>query len=166
MLYGTSAEQNINVRVGLPLGPLDGGSGGVHRRLERPHAGHRRRRLLGQPQRDAPVNAGYVGSGNDTGHTGGNCEPGVNPDGTYNLQFINDFIRNGMKAQVLLSKRIAAKYYAQAARPTTTGTAAPPAGARATCWRRSSAASSTASWPTHRRSTGRASRRRRCGARS
>ena len=26
VLYGTSPEQNINVRVGLPLGPLDGGS--------------------------------------------------------------------------------------------------------------------------------------------
>ncbi|HTP72493.1 MAG TPA: tannase/feruloyl esterase family alpha/beta hydrolase, partial [Burkholderiaceae bacterium] len=34
-------------------------------------------------------------------------------DGTYNLQFINDFIRNGMKAQILLSKRVAAKYYAK-----------------------------------------------------
>jgi hypothetical protein len=29
VLYGTSPEQNINVRVGLPLGPLDGGVGGV-----------------------------------------------------------------------------------------------------------------------------------------
>jgi hypothetical protein len=59
-----------------------------------------------------PVNAGYVGSGNDTGHAGGNCEPGVNSDGSYNLQFINDFIRNGIKQQVLLSKALAAKYYA------------------------------------------------------
>ena len=57
------------------------------------------------------MNAGYVGSGNDTGHVGGNCEPGVNTDGTYNLQFINDFIRNGMKQQILLSKRVAATYY-------------------------------------------------------
>ena len=55
----------------------------------------------------APVNAGYVGSGTDTGHTGGDCEPGVNPDGTYNLQFIQDFIRNAIKQQVLLSKVIA-----------------------------------------------------------
>ena len=30
------------------------------------------------------------------------------------MQFINDFIRNGMKAQTLLSKRIAATYYAAA----------------------------------------------------
>ena len=103
------------MRVGLPLGPLDGGTGGVAGRLERPHAGHRRRRMLGKPRTvTAPVNAGYVGSGNDTGHAGGNCEPGVNTDGTYNLQFINDFIRNGIKQQVLLSKRIAAAYYAEA----------------------------------------------------
>jgi hypothetical protein len=63
----------------------------------------------------APVNAGYVGSGNDTGHTGGDCEPGVNADGTYNFQFINDFIRNGIKQQVLLSKHLAARYYAKPA---------------------------------------------------
>jgi len=60
---------------------------------------------------NAPVNAGYVGSGNDTGHSGGDCEPGVNLDGTYNLQFINDFIRNGMKQQILFSKAIAKTYY-------------------------------------------------------
>ena len=47
---------------------------------------------------NAPVNAGYVGSGTDTGHTGGNCEPGVNADGTYNFQFIQDFIRNAYQA--------------------------------------------------------------------
>ena len=59
----------------------------------------------------AQVNAGYVGSGTDAGHTGGNCEPGVNADGTYNLQFINDFIRNGIKEQILFSKSVAARYY-------------------------------------------------------
>jgi hypothetical protein len=36
----------------------------------------------------------------------------VNEDGTYNLQFINDFIRNGMKQQVLFSKAVAKTYYA------------------------------------------------------
>ena len=59
---------------------------------------------------NGPVNTGYVGSGNDTGHAGGNCEPGVNADGTYNLQFINDFIRNGMKQQILFSKAVAKTY--------------------------------------------------------
>lgn len=113
VLYGTSPEQNINVRVGLPLGPLDSGAGGVIGAWNGRTQGIGGGGCSGSLNVIGPVNAGYVGSGNDTGHTGGNCEPGVNPDGTYNLQFINDFIRNGMKAQVLLSKRIAAKYYAK-----------------------------------------------------
>ena len=114
VLYGTSPEQNINVRVGLPLGPLDGGTGGAIGAWNGRTQGIGGGGCSGSLNVSAPVNAGYVGSGNDTGHSGGNCEPGVNADGTYNLQFINDFIRNGMKAQVLLSKRIAATYYAKA----------------------------------------------------
>jgi hypothetical protein len=113
VLYGTSPQQNINVRVGLPLGPLDGGAGGVIGAWNGRTQGIGGGGCSGSLNVNAPVNAGYVGSGNDTGHSGGNCEPGVNADGSYNLQFINDFIRNGMKAQVLLSKRIAAKYYAK-----------------------------------------------------
>ncbi len=113
VLYGTSEQQNINVRVGLPLGLLDGGSGGVSGAWNGRTQGIGGGGCSGSLNVTAPVNAGYVGSGNDTGHSGGNCEPGVNADGSYNLQFINDFIRNGMKAQVLLSKRIAAKYYAK-----------------------------------------------------
>jgi hypothetical protein len=113
VLYGTSAQQNINVRVGLPLGPLDGGSGGVVGAWNGRTQGIGGGGCSGSLAVNAPVNAGYVGSGNDTGHSGGNCEPGVNADGSYNLQFINDFIRNGMKQQVLLSKRIAATYYGQ-----------------------------------------------------
>jgi hypothetical protein len=35
----------------------------------------------------------------------------VNPDGTYNLQFIQDFIRNAIKQQVILSKLVARTYY-------------------------------------------------------
>jgi hypothetical protein len=57
------------------------------------------------------MNAGYVGSGTDLGHSGGNCDPGVNADGTYNLQFINDFIRNAIKEQILYSKSVAKTYY-------------------------------------------------------
>jgi hypothetical protein len=112
VLVGTSPEQNINVRVGLPLGPLDGGTGGVVGAWNGRTQGIGGGGCAGSLAINAPVNAGYVGSGTDTGHAGGNCEPGVNADGTYNLQFINDFIRNGIKQQVLLSKRIAATYYA------------------------------------------------------
>ena len=113
VLYGTSAQQNINVRVGLPLGPLDGGTGGVVGTWNGRTQGIGGGGCSGSLNVAGPVNAGYVGSGNDTGHAGGNCEPGINTDGSYNLQFINDFIRNGMKQQVLLSKRIAATYYAK-----------------------------------------------------
>jgi len=111
VLYGESPEQNINVRVGLPLNSLDGGSGGVQGAWNGRTQGIGGGGCSGSLAVNAPVNAGYVGSGNDTGHTGGSCEPGVNADGTHNLQFINDFIRNGMKQQILLSKAAAAAYY-------------------------------------------------------
>src|SRR5688500_16237250 len=111
VLYGESSEQNINIRVGLPVSGLDGGSGGVQGAWNGRTQGIGGGGCSGGLGVAGPVNAGYVGSGNDTGHAGGNCEPGVNEDGTYNLQFINDFIRNGMKQQILFSKAIAGTYY-------------------------------------------------------
>jgi len=111
VLYGTNPNQNINIRVGLPLNSLDGGSGGVQGAWNGRTQGIGGGGCAGSLAVNAPVNAGYVGSGNDTGHSGGDCEPGVNLDGTYNLQFINDFIRNGMKQQILFSKAIAKTYY-------------------------------------------------------
>ena len=113
ILYGTNDNQNINIRVGLPLNALDGGSGGVQGAWNGRTQGIGGGGCSGSVNVAAPVNAGYVGSGNDTGHVGGNCEPGVNEDGTYNYQFINDFIRNGMKQQVLFSKAVAKTYYAK-----------------------------------------------------
>ena len=114
ILYGESDAQNINIRVGLPLSALDGGTGGVQGAWNGRTQGIGGGGCAGSLGVTGPVNAGYVGSGNDTGHAGGNCEPGVNTDGTYNLQFINDFIRNGMKQQILFSKAVAKTYYAQA----------------------------------------------------
>ena len=111
LLYGTSPEQNINIRVGLPLNSIDGGTGGVEGAWNGRTQGIGGGGCAGSLAVTGPVNAGYVGSGTDTGHSGGNCEPGVNLDGTYNLQFINDFIRNAIKEQVLLSKSIAGTYY-------------------------------------------------------
>lgn len=111
LLYGTNPEQNINVRVGLPLNSVDGGTGGVEGAWNGRTQGIGGGGCAGSLNVNAPVNAGYVGSGNDTGHSGGNCAPGVNEDGTYNYQFIQDFIRNGMKAQVLFAKAIARTYY-------------------------------------------------------
>lgn len=113
ILYGESPEQNINVRVGLPLNSRDGGVGGVQGAWNGRTQGIGGGGCSGSLNVLAPVNAGYVGSGNDTGHAGGSCEPGVNADGSYNLQFINDFIRNGMKQQILLSKAVANTYYAR-----------------------------------------------------
>jgi len=114
VLYGTSPEQNINIRVGLPLNSLDGGTAGVQGAWNGRTQGIGGGGCSGSLAVNAPVNAGYVGSGTDTGHAGGDCEPGVNEDGTYNLQFINDFIRNGIEQQVLLSKSIARTYYGMA----------------------------------------------------
>jgi hypothetical protein len=113
LLYGTSADQNINIRVGLPLNSLDGGTGGVEGAWNGRTQGIGGGGCAGSLNVNAPVNAGYVGSGTDTGHAGGDCSPGVNLDGTYNYQFIQDFIRNAIKAQVLFSKSIARTYYAE-----------------------------------------------------
>jgi len=113
ILYGENDNQNINIRVGLPLNSVDGGTGGMQGAWNGRTQGIGGGGCAGSLAVNAPVNAGYAGSGNDTGHAGGDCEPGVNLDGTYNLQFINDFIRNGMKKQVLFSKAVARTYYAQ-----------------------------------------------------
>jgi hypothetical protein len=113
ILYGESEAQNINIRVGLPLNSVDGGTGGVEGAWNGRTQGIGGGGCSGSLTVTGPVSAGYVGSGNDTGHSGGDCEPGVNQDGTYNLQFINDFIRNGMKQQILFSKAVAKTYYAQ-----------------------------------------------------
>ena len=111
ILYGTNPDQNINIRVGLPLNSKDGGSGGVQGAWNGRTQGIGGGGCSGSLAVTGPVNAGYVGSGNDTGHSGGSCEPGVNADGTYNYQFINDFIRNGIKQQVLFMKSVAKRYY-------------------------------------------------------
>lgn len=111
ILYGTNPEQNINIRVGLPLNSEDGGTGGVQGAWNGRTQGIGGGGCSGNLNITSPVRAGYVGSGNDTGHSGGSCEPGVNEDGTYNYQFINDFIRNGIKQQVLFMKSVATAYY-------------------------------------------------------
>ena len=113
ILFGTSPAQNINIRVGLPLNAADGGSGGVQGAWNGRTQGLGGGGCAGNLNVTPAVNTGYVGSGTDLGHTGGNCEPGVNADGTYNLQFIQDFIRNAIKEQVLFSKRVADQYYGQ-----------------------------------------------------
>ena len=113
ILFGTNPNQNINIRVGLPLNSRDGGTGGVEGAWNGRTQGIGGGGCSGSLAVNGPVNTGYVGSGSDAGHPGGDCEPGVNTDGTYNFQFINDFIRNGMKAQVLFMKSVAKSYYGE-----------------------------------------------------
>jgi hypothetical protein len=115
LLYGTNPNQNINIFLALPLSASDGGTDGLQ------GAWNGRTQGLGgggcagissiNPAMLAALDAGYVASGTDLGHSGGNCEPGVNADGTYNFQFINDFIRNAIKEQILYSKSVAHTYY-------------------------------------------------------
>jgi len=111
ILFGTNPAQNINIRIGLPLSEADGGTGGVEGAWNGRTQGLGGGGCAGNLNVTAAVNTGYVGSGTDLGHAGGNCEPGVNADGTYNKQFIEDFIRNGIKEQVVFSKRTADAYY-------------------------------------------------------
>lgn len=111
ILFGTSPVQNINIRIGLPLSAADGGSGGVAGAWNGRTQGLGGGGCAGNLNVTPAVNTGYVGSGTDLGHARGNCEPGVNADGSYNLPFIQDFIRNAIKEQVLWSKRVAERYY-------------------------------------------------------
>jgi len=114
-VYSTNPNQNITIRVGLPLSAADGGSGGVQGAWNGRTQGLGGGGCAGNLNVSPAVNARYVGSGTDTGHSGGDCEPGVNLDGTYNFQFIQDFIRNAIEQQVLWSKRLAQSYYGMSA---------------------------------------------------
>ena len=113
ILYGVNDDQNINIRVGLPLNSRDGGSGGIEGAWNGRTQGVGGGGCSGTLSVTAPVNAGYVGSGTDGGHSGAanNCEPAVNLDGTYNVQYIQDWSRNGLKQQILFSKAVATTYY-------------------------------------------------------
>jgi len=111
LVYGSTPNQNITIRIGLPLSAADGGTGGVEGAWNGRTEGVGGGGCAGGMNVAGPVNAGYVGSGTDAGHAGGSCEPGVNADGTYNLQFINDFFRDGIKQQILFSKAISLRYY-------------------------------------------------------
>jgi hypothetical protein len=111
LVYGSAPTQNISIRLGLPLSAADGGAGGIQGAWNGRTEGVGGGGCTGGMNVAAAVNAGYVGSGTDAGHVGGDCEPGVNADGTYNLQFINDFFRDGIKQQILFSKAVAVGYY-------------------------------------------------------
>ena len=166
VLYGTSPNRTSTCVWGCRSVPLDGGTRRRGGRVERPHTRHRRRRLLGQPGRERTGECRLRGLGQR--HRAHRRQLRARREHRRHLQpaVHQRFHPQRHEAAGAAVKHIAAHVLRQASRPTTTGTAAPPAAARATCWRRNSAANSTASWPTHRRSIGRAFKRRRCGARS
>ena len=115
LVYGTNPNQNITIYVGLPLSPADNGSGGLVGAWNGRTEGLGGGVCIGNTNVVAAVDAGYVGSGTDGGHgpSGDSCNPGVQSLGVYDLQFIEDFFRNGIKAEILWSKLIAATYYGQ-----------------------------------------------------
>jgi hypothetical protein len=113
LVYGTNPDQNITIAVGLPLSSADGGNGSVQGAWNGRTQGLGGGGCAGNLVVDSAVNAGYVGSGTDGGHSGGDCTPGVNANGSYNLEFIEDFFRVGIKQQILWSKKIANTYYAK-----------------------------------------------------
>ena len=158
ILYGTSADQNINMVVRLPLNSLDGGAGGVE------GAWNGRTQGVGGGGCSGNILAGRLGSVINArlcriGHRRRPCgrqlrarrKPG---------RHVQRAVHPGLEPQrhqgadpFLQSRRH--NLLRHGARSITTGTAARPAAVRATCSRRNSATSSTASWPTRRRSTGR-----------
>ncbi len=161
--WGRSADENIHIVVGLPNNSRDGGAGGIEGRWNGRTQGIGGGGCSGNLGVTSATNAGYVGSGTDGGHSGGDCEPGVNLDGTYNVTFIDDWSRVG------LSKR----FYSRSHLPTPItgcgpctiiGTAARRVAAKVICSGKSWPVSSMASWRVPRRFTGHGSRQRRCGA--
>ena len=115
ILYGNSASENINIVVGLPLNTTDGGTGGVQGAWNGRTQGLGGGGCSGTLNPLPAVNTGYVGSGTDGGHDGApadtSCANGLNPDGTFNVTWIDDFFHEGIKQQVLFSKAVAASYY-------------------------------------------------------
>jgi hypothetical protein len=111
--YLTGQKQMINVGIGLPLSPADGGTGGSvgawNERIQDLGGG-------GFAGIVGPVtgatDAGYVGSSTDTGHSasaGGTFA--LNPDNTLNLGLIRDFAFNGIHQQAIWTRKLTDMYY-------------------------------------------------------
>lgn len=71
LVYGTNPNQNITIAVGLPLSLTDGGIGGTLGAWNGRTQGLGGGGCAGNLSVDAAVNAGYVGSGTDGSHSGG-----------------------------------------------------------------------------------------------
>jgi len=111
--YLAGQRQAINIGIGLPLSPSDGGTGGAigawNQRIEDLGGGG----YAGSVgSTTGATDAGLVGSSTDTGHpasAGGTFA--LNPDNTLNFGLINDFAFNGIHEQATWSKKLAKMYY-------------------------------------------------------
>jgi hypothetical protein len=111
--YLAGQRQQINIGIGLPLSPADGGTGGAigawNQRIE-DLGGGGYAGSVGSVT--GATDTGFVGSSTDTGHpasAGGTFA--LNPDNTLNWGLINDFAFNGIHEQATWSKKLAKMYY-------------------------------------------------------
>jgi hypothetical protein len=113
--YLPGQKQMINIGIGLPLSPADGGTGGSvgawNERIQDLGGG-------GYAGSVGPVtgatDARYVGSSTDTGHSaaaGGTFA--LNPDNTLNFGLIRDFAFNGIHQQAVWTRKATKMYYGE-----------------------------------------------------
>jgi hypothetical protein len=132
--YLDGQTSKIRVRVGLPLSSSDGGSGGVQGAWNGKIQSRGNGGFAGNVSNVTPAtNAGYVGTGTDTGHnatvtnpvTNPNAPPatvelppsesgaafGLNPDGTVNYGRIMDYAWRGQHHANLWGQIVSRAYY-------------------------------------------------------
>lgn len=135
--YQRGQTSKFRIRVGLPLSADDGGAGGVQGAWNGKVQSRGNGGFAGGVTSVTPAtNAGYVGTGTDTGHNSSLTNPvpnpfappstievppsesgaafGLNPDGTVNLGRIMDYAWRGQHHANLWGRRIAEIYYGQA----------------------------------------------------
>jgi feruloyl esterase len=134
--YQQGQTSKFRVRVGLPLSESDGGSGGMqgawNGKVESLGNGGFAGSVTGVT---SATNAGYVGTGTDTGHNSSITNPipnpnpppatvelppseggaafGLNPDGTLNYGRIMDYGWRGQHHANMWGRRLAKIYYGQ-----------------------------------------------------
>jgi hypothetical protein len=115
--YGYLPDQTstIGIRVGLPLSSADGGTGAVQGSWNGKVMSLGNGGFAGSVSgTTGATNTGYVGTGSDTGHTGGSASFALNPDGTVNLGRITDYGFRSQRQANLWGRAIAKTYYGMA----------------------------------------------------
>jgi hypothetical protein len=133
-LHGQSSK--FRIRVGLPLNANDGGTGGVQGAWNGKIQSRGNGGFAGNVSNVTPAtNAGYVGTGTDTGHNATVTNPvanpnappatvelppseagaafGLNPDGTVNYGRVMDYAWRGQHHANLWGRHVAKMYYGQ-----------------------------------------------------